>query len=193
MTTRYALNLLVAIAMCFLSGGVAWAQAADAKQISDEDLSLIDENVANMSEKQMVDRATGKIGKMRKTLTSVTELLSTVRENERDILKVNCINEKHAAIKGFVKVSEQSYIGLENAVKAGDREESEHNYKLVSLAHQRVQSLAEEARLCTGEERRFAGKGDLQVVQPNNGKEEVDGADEGDILTEDLPELTPYQ
>lgn len=193
---RYPLQLLTAIAICLLSVGVATAQddGAGTEQLMNEgDFSLVNENLDDLSNDQMVSRASNKIKNMRQTLSRTNEMLDTVKDQERDVLKVNCINEKHATMKGFVKVSEQAYIGLEAAAKKGDRSEATHNYKLVSLGQQRVKGLSQEASLCTGEERRLAGKGEMDVVQPTNGKEEVDGYDGSDILTEDLPELTPYQ
>ncbi len=200
MKMRHPISLLVAVAICLLTVGGAWAQAADeaseadpSELTGDENLSLIDEDVASLSNKQKLNRAEKKITRMRENLESTTELLQSVRDSERDVLKINCINEKLAAIKGFVKVSEQSYINLEGAVRKGDGGSAEHHYKLISVAHQKVRNLGAEANLCTGNERRFSGKRDIEVEQPTNGVEESDGPDGEDILYEELPELTPYQ
>ncbi|QDG52731.1 hypothetical protein FIV42_18890 [Persicimonas caeni] len=202
MKKRYPLNILTALLVCVMSTQIAWGQGAGnasagddplSELTSEDSLSLLDEDIDSLSNQEMLSRASKKVKTMRQTLARTGELLDTVQEKERDVLKVNCINEKQAAMKGFVKVSEQAYVNLETAAQKGDNAEAKHNYKLVSLGNQRVKSLSQEARLCTGEERRFAGKGDIEVVRPDNGKEEVDGPDEGDILTEDLPELTPYQ
>jgi hypothetical protein len=197
MKLRHALKwLLMALAVQLAVAGTVSAETTDADDgsalTSEENLSLIDEDISALTNKQKLDRAAKKINQMRTTLGGISEMLQTVRDNERDILKINCINEKHAAIKGFVKVSEQSYGNLQTAANNADGGAADHHYTLVSVAHQKVQGLAEEARLCTGEERRFAGQSEIDVRQPTNGAEEVD-VPEDDILVEDLPELTPYQ
>ena len=199
MKLRRALTLMAA-ALLFqsLTAGVVSAQTTEGEDTQetepsgDENLSLIDEDVSALTGEQKLERAATRIDEMRDTLTSISGLLETVRDQERDILKVNCVNEKLAAIKGFVKVSEQSYVNLQAAVNQDDTEAAEHHYTLVAVAQQKVQALAEEARLCTGEEQRFAGTTDVEVTPPENGDEEVDGP-EDDILVEDLPELSPYQ
>jgi hypothetical protein len=193
MKLRRALKcLLMALAIQLLTAGVVSAQTDGSDLANEENLSLIDEDISSLTNEQKLERAAQKIEGMRTTLGGVSELLQTVRDNERDILKINCINEKHAAIKGFVKVSEQSYVNLQTAVNEGDGGASDHHYTLISVADQKVQGLAEEASLCTGDEQRFAGQGEVDVRQPENGSEDVD-MPEDDILVEDLPELTPYQ
>ncbi len=200
--TRVAQVMAVALMFQMLAVGVAraedstsqakGAQKGAASMGDDEDLSLLDEDVKSLSSKEKLSRAAKKIKRMRTTLNNISELLQTVRDKERDILKINCINEKHAAIKGFLKVSEQSYIELKSAVDKGDGGSADHHYTLIAVAGQKVRSLAEEARLCTGEERRYGGKPKVKVSLPNDGDDHVDIPDDSS-LTEDLPALTPYQ
>ncbi len=189
--------LMVAFLAQLLVAGAAFAQADDSETgpsdlTSGENLSLIDEDIESLSEQQKLDRAASKIKEMRNTESNIAQLLERVRDEERDILKINCINEKHAAIKGFVKISEQGYVNLQEAVDKGDGTASTHHYTLISVAHQKVQTLSEEARLCTGEEQRFAGRSQVDVTRPDDGVDDVDGP-EDDFTVEDLPELTPFQ
>jgi hypothetical protein len=182
---------VLAVGAVVAQTGAGAADRAD-ELASDEDLSLLDEDVEALSNEEKLERGATKIDRMRTTLTSVADLLEEVRKAERDILKINCINEQHAAVKGFVKVAEQSYVNLEKAVRAEDTEAATHQYTLISVAHQRVLVLREEARLCTGEERRFAGRTEVEVVEPRVGPEDVQGPDEEFVYAE-LPELTPFQ
>lgn len=199
--SRYtAIVALTLVAL--LAGGAATAVAQDddaeaddvapSDLTSEENLDLLDEDIDELSEDQMRQRGADKIEDMREGLDEVEALLSEAREEERDILKINCINEKQAAIKGFVNVSEESYANLEEAIEEGDEEAVEHHYTLIAVAEERVAGLVEEATLCTGEEQRYAGETELEVEEPDNGREDADGPDE-DLLADDLPELTPYQ
>lgn len=171
-----------------MHAAVAQTQEPQDELNVEEQLSLIDEDVEALTDDQKLERAAAKIEQMRQTVGSTQDLLESVRDGERDILKINCINEKLAAIKGFVKVSEESYVELKTAAEEGDPRATTHQYTLISVAHQRVGSLAGEARLCTGEERRFAGRSEIEVIQPRNGVEEVRPPEE-DLIVEDLPEL----
>lgn len=192
--------IALALLLQFAASGLAFAEDTDtqAKETkatgltSEENLSLIDEDIKSLSGKEKLRRAAKKIDTMRKTAESTAELLASVRNEERDIIKINCINEKHAAIKGFVKVSEQSYINLKDAVDKGDGGAADHHYTLVAVANQKVRNLAEEARMCTGEERRFTGKAQVEVTKEDTADETID-ASRDDLLGEDLQELTPYQ
>lgn len=155
---------------------------------------VIDEDLDSLSPGQMGERAANKIDAMRVTLESTNQLLESARDEERDILKINCVNEKLASIRGFVKVSEQSYVSLSDSVAANDLEASKHHYTLISIAGQRVSGLGEEARVCAGQELRYADDAVLEVsVDPGIGSpdEEFLG-DEREVLDR-LPELTPYQ
>ena len=194
--------LAMGLIVQFLGGGAAFAessaiaeedQGAPSELTSEENLSLIDEDIEALSSEQKMNRAAKKIDRMRTNLTRVTELLETVRDKERDIFKINCINEKHAAIKGFVKVSEQSYLNLKSATKSGDGAAADHHYTLIAVAHQKVRTLSEEAQLCTGEERRFTGEENVEVVEPESGAEDVNSAEGEEYIIADLPELTPFQ
>ena len=196
-TMRWATMIVLAL---MLAGGSAVAQQGDDSERLLTDFNdrngggVIDEDLDALTPAQMNERAANKIDAMRVTLESTTQLLESARDDERDILKINCVNEKLASIKGFVKVSEQSYVSLSDSVAANDSAASRHHYTLISIAGQRVSGLGEEARVCAGEELRYADDAVLEVsVDPGIGSpdEEFLG-DERDVLDR-LPELTPYQ
>lgn len=155
--------------------------------------SLIDEDIDSLSGAQRMERALGKIGTMKSTLTTTDQVLSRARNQERDILKINCVNEKIAAIKGFVKVSEQSYVSLSDAAKRADEEASKHHYTLISIAGQKVAGLGEEARVCAGEEVRYAEDTLLDVtVDPDIIPEDESFLGDDPLVLDGLPKFSPY-
>lgn len=158
----------------------------------DDSYDLIEEDVESLSGKEKLERGQKKIGDMKEVLNRSQSLLSEVRKDEKDILKVNCINEKLAAIKGFIKVAEQSYTNLKTAVAEDDAEGETHHYKLVAVAHQKVRTLGEEALLCTGEEERYMGESDIEVEVPPTAPA-VDEPETDENVIDDLPELSPTQ
>lgn len=154
---------------------------------------ILDEDIDSLQPAEMVERGEAKVAAMRVTLESTTELLERARTQERDIIKINCINENLASMKGFVNVGEQSYDSLLQSTESNDIEASRHHYTLVSIAGQRVSGLGEQARVCAGEELRFADDASLDVrIDPDIGSPDSDRIGADDVL-ERPPKVTPFQ
>lgn len=186
------LLLLAALAVPATAGAQDAAGARGNVDLSAlDDGSLVDEDIEALSSEEKLKRGASKIEQMRATLGQTEQLLSSVRSKDGDIIKVNCINEKLASMKGFVKVAEQSYISLNDAAAGGDVGATKHHYTLISVAREKVRTLAGEAGLCTGEEVRFAGSAVIDVTTPDTGDGDFQMPDEAIFIT-DLPELTPY-
>jgi HSP90 family molecular chaperone len=163
------------------------------EQLAESEESLVDEDVEGMADQEKLSRAESKISSSRQSLEETNALLEKAREQEKDVMKINCINDKQAAIKGFLKVAEQSYVKLKDAVSGNDSEEADHHYTLISVSKQKIDSLAEEARMCAGEVQRYAEETRVEV-DVDDDVADTDGyvpPDPGRITT--LPELTPYQ
>lgn len=163
------------------------------EQLAENEESLVDEDVESMSDDKKLNRAESKISESRQSLEQTNALLEQAREQEKDVMKINCINDKQAAIKGFLKVAEQSYVKLKDAASGNDAEEADHHYTLISVSKQKIDSLTEEARMCAGEVQRYAEETQVEV-DVDDDVAETDGyvpPNPGRITT--LPELTPYQ
>lgn len=201
MSISSKLSVLLLAAVTFAAGGV-FAQSDGETRGSDdsveasveieENMELIDEDVEGLSGQEKLDRGQKKIAEMKKSLNRTNSMLSKVRKEEKDLLKVNCINKKLAAIKGFIKVSEQSYANLKTAVQENDAEGANHHYTLVAIAHRKVRTLSEEALLCTGEEERYVGETDMDVETPDTA-DSVDETGQDETQLEDLPELSAFR
>jgi hypothetical protein len=143
---------------------------------------------------QMVEQANTRIATMKDTLADVLKLLEKTREEDKDLLKLNCINEKLAAVKGFLKVSEQSMVKLQESLARNDPESANHQYALIDIASAKVDNLGVEAQSCAGEVLRYAGETEL-IAEIDPDIADLDPTiivDESDTLFR-LPEATPYQ
>lgn len=203
MKTLYKIGMVAGLAIAW-SFGTAVAQdvgdeSAQADQMlaefdEDNGNGILDEDIDALTVGQMADRADSRLGAMRVTLESTTELLEDARQQDRDILKINCINENLASMKGFVNVAEQSYENLQQSVDVNnDEEAAAHHYTLISIAAQRVTGLGEQARVCAGEELRYAEDAVLEVsVDPDIGEPDQRFTDDEEVLDR-LPKKSPYQ
>ncbi len=150
---------------------------------------------ASLGVDQMYQSSNGHVSEMKTARTTVLQLLEKERTKEDvDPTKLNCINDRLGAIKGFLKVSETSLSKLEEARARNDRDGAKHQYALIGIARTKVANLSVEAQSCAGEVLPYAGKGQLVVdidpdiaeIDPTNIVNRVE------ILFR-LPEATPYQ
>jgi hypothetical protein len=95
------------------------------------------------------------LGRIRAILNRVLKLQESARK-EKDILKLNCINEKLIAVKGLLRVAEQAFASLQEAVQAqGDL--AQHETERIDTAAQRAREVGNEAEACTGEASVYTG------------------------------------
>ena len=117
---------------------------------------------SEMSTNAQMDSSRQLLGQMKKSLRRAFQLLEKAR-GEKDIVKLNCINEKLASIKGLLKISEQADVALQESAARRDKETADHEYTKVSIAHQKVESLSMEAEGCAGEALHYTGDTRVEV------------------------------
>ena len=103
-----------------------------------------------LTPRQMVDRAEHYIDGMRQRLKEVLKILTNARR-EKDVVKLNCVNEKVTQVKGLVRVSEQSSINLQEDVAKQEIDDARHEYLKIAIARDKVQQLRAEAEQCIGQ------------------------------------------
>lgn len=157
------------------------------------------EALSKIPDRQKLANAQGMLKSMKTNLKKTTSRFEIAQKKEKDIQKINCINEKLLSTKGFVKVSEQSYVQLKDAVGNKDKSASAHNYSLIVLADDKVSRLTDEAALCVGELAEIDAKGESRYkANPNMAPVEPITPDgrftkDGIVVIGRIPELTPFQ
>jgi len=102
------------------------------------------------SSREMVNRTEDHLKEMRQMLKDVLEILEDARA-EKDVVKLNCTNQKLTQIKGLLRVSEQASISLQEASAKDQIEDARHEYRKISIARSKVQQLRAEAEECIGQ------------------------------------------
>jgi hypothetical protein len=105
---------------------------------------------SNISDPEKIRRSADSVTKMRGALKDVLVKLEEAR-NSKDVVKLNCVNEKLTQIKGLLRISEQSDIALQESVAKKESATSEHEYTKVSIAVVKVNQLRAEAEECIGQ------------------------------------------
>jgi hypothetical protein len=135
---------VTAFALAMAAGpGTAVAQTGDR---ADERFSEVD----RLSPRQLDDRAMGYLGEMQEMLEHVRRMLEEARA-EKDVVKLNCVNEKLTHLRGLVRVSEQSQLTMGEAIAAQETEEARHEFTKILVARDRVRQLRTESEECVGQ------------------------------------------
>jgi len=144
--------LLIAALVAF--SGVARAQSVPppttaAAPAGHSDALKFEQN-EKLSDKDKLARSAATVTKMRETLKVVLQKLTEARES-KDVVRLNCVNEKLTQIKGFIKIGEQADLALQEAVAKQDSGEADHEFTKVEVAGQHVAQLRADAEACIGQ------------------------------------------
>ena len=98
--------------------------------------------------------------------------------------KLNCVNEALSAIKGLMRLSEQNFMTLQEAVAKNDSRATEHEYVKLTIAHNKIKELDGRLQSCGGP----ASSGRI------DGRPDIDRIKDPDLPTEDPVEsLTGFR
>ncbi len=142
------------IALGMLVGGLAIAQGAPKPEDKGTAVAPAQPEKASegstLSDPEKIRRSAEAVAKMRTALKDVLVKLEEAR-NSKDVVKLNCVNEKLTQIKGLLRISEQSDIALQESVAKKESATAEHEYTKVSIAVVKVNQLSAEAEECIGQ------------------------------------------
>jgi len=114
------------------------------------------------SEHTLRDRRDALLGEMRDALRRVTEILGEARAS-KDIVQLNCVNEKLTQVKGLLRISEDASVKMYDAVASNTMDVINHEFTKISVAHQKTIILRAEAEQCVGELSVYTGETEVTV------------------------------
>jgi len=116
----------------------------------------------NISPKDMLEKVRGMIPEMDKLRASVAEQLA-VAKKKRDVVKALCLDDKVKQMKLATDTAKDRVVDLTSAVSQSDPDRSKHEFTVIQVLRDRVQTLVAEAQQCIGEETGFVGNMDVTV------------------------------
>jgi hypothetical protein len=129
------------------------------------DVTVSGETHAKLSPREMTDESTRLIGEMDGMHLRVLELQKSARK-AKDVIKLNCVNEKLLAVKQLMNIADAAKTDLTEAISGDDRDAQVAKYGQVVLAHERATAERDEAEGCIGEELVFVGPTKVEVDGP---------------------------
>ena len=141
---------------------------------------------SRLSGSEQIAQAQQYLASMNTILGQVNKLADRARQ-EKDIIKLNCVNDKLVQVKGSINVGEGIYKTLQAANARNDQAERDHEFAKLTITYQKVTVLRQEAEACIGEEIAYVGKTrvDIQV--------DPDVTRQGDPTVEPPPELPVFR
>jgi hypothetical protein len=180
------------IAAGLLGGGLLYAQPQD-DEPADTSVTAAGETKADLSPREMATETKRLLTEMEAMHKRVLELQGAARQ-AKDVIKLNCVNEKLLAVKQLLNIAEAAETDLTEAISAGDRGAQVHQYSQVKLAHERAGSERDEAVGCIGEEIIFVGPTKVDVDGPAMPDDPTDDPDPffADVVIERPAFATPF-
>ncbi len=178
---RQARAILAGILVVGLAGGgFLYAQPGDNKDNTGDDLPDVvapSEAEAKLTPREMATEGDKMIGEMQGMHRRVLELQGSARK-AKDVIKLNCVNERLLAVKKLTNIAEASRNDLTEAISAGDAAGSRHQYTKIKQTHERSTSERDGAEGCIGEEIIFIGPTKITVDGPAIPDDPTDDGDD---------------
>ena len=101
------------------------------------------------SEADRLGAAAGSIARMKASLTQVLGRAEQAR-NEKDVVKLNCVNEKLTQIRALIRVAEQADTALRESLAVRDAG-SDAEFSKIAIARRKVDALRADSEQCVGQ------------------------------------------
>lgn len=135
-----------------LAVSVAWAQqpTGGAAPVNSSIPPEAADEKDNPPNPEKIRRSAEALQKMREALKDVLAKLEEAR-NSRDVVKLNCVNEKLTQVKGLLRISELADVAMQEAIAKKEDAAALHEYSKTSIASTKVTQLRAEAEQCLGQ------------------------------------------
>jgi len=137
---------LAAVAV-FAIAGAARAQSDTAAAKSQSSQIIADEKVSPGDREARVEHALEQMHAQ----TAAMEKSASQARDEKDIVKLDCVNAKLNQAKGLVRISETAATDLHEANARSDDDTSHNAFSKASIAGRKVAQLRQEAEQCIGQ------------------------------------------
>jgi hypothetical protein len=117
----------------------------------------------SLSPKEMLDKVRGFVPEMDQLRATVSQQLGEARK-KKDVVKALCLDDKVKQMKLATDTAKDRVVDLSSAVSQNDADRSKHEFTVIQVLRERVQTLVAEAQQCIGEETGFVGNADVSLT-----------------------------
>ena len=146
---------------------------------------------ARLSFDQMLKYASETVGELEGHLQKVQRAADDAKK-QKDLLLLNCLNEKLTDIRSLLKVAETAKAQLEESIARNERDRAEHEFSKVVIARTRGAELVRESETCSGEGIFSTAEGPTTVLESGPGGDITDMDPDADFdASGDIPTTFP--
>lgn len=116
----------------------------------------------NLTPQDMLTKVRAYIPEMEQQGASVAQQLGEAKKR-RDVVKALCLDDKVKQMRLATNTAKDRVVALNSAVTQNDPDRSKHEFTVIQVLRERVQTLVAEAQQCIGEETGFIGNTDVTV------------------------------
>jgi len=142
--------------------GIAVAQEAAAPATPAATREVSGGADVSLTPPQMLERVRAMVPEMEKLRASVSTQLAEAKKN-KDVVKSLCLDDKVKQMKLATDTAKDRVVDLTSAVTQNDPDRSKHEFTVIQVLRERVQTLVAEAQQCIGEETGFVGNSEVVV------------------------------
>lgn len=117
----------------------------------------------SLTPKQMLDKVREFVPEMEKLRAVVAQQLAEAKK-KKDVVKALCLDDKVKQMKLATDTAKDRVVDLSSAVSQNDPDRSKHEFTVIQVLRERVQTLVAEAQQCIGEETGFVGSTDVTMT-----------------------------
>ena len=140
----------LSVAIAVLGSAFVLAQSAPRSDASDADEGANDnDNGDDVAPERYAGEADKALSQMRAALDKGLDEVKAARA-EKDSVRLLCVNEPGAAMKGVVRVAENATGDLQEAIASKETAEAKRQFKKINQARQQVDQLLLKAQNCAG-------------------------------------------
>ena len=96
-----------------------------------------------------------------RNVSQAIQLMKTIRQfslerlqdayDQKNIIQINCVRKNFATVKGLLRISEEAYVNLKEAIITGRVDLINHEYVKIIMAKERLQTLKTQIEGCVNE------------------------------------------
>ena len=122
----------------------------------------IDTFVEDVPDAEKIELAEEAVARTTEILGLVKSQLEASRK-ARDVIKLNCVNEKVTAVKGLLRASESSRKSLERSLLKNNVSTAQHEYEKIIIARRKAEQMLADAESCVGEMALYSGDTEVEI------------------------------
>ena len=183
-------NVFAATAMFF---AVAWIDSAHAADggVSGADARVSGAKIVPLSPEQKVDFSSSALAELRGYVKEVSRLTETARR-DGNVEQLQCLTNRLTSLRALVQVTESADASMRTAATQRSADLVDHEFRKISVAHTKSQTLASEAQRCTNEQVTNNGDTSIRVEGPLEGGEALSDPAYSVDIGFDVPQASPF-